>query len=136
MPAPIIMSHVGVAVAAAARARMREEEENMTAYNREDLDGWEFKIVRSISGKFKKHEAIQRVCQEEAKAGWELMEKFDDYRMRFKRRVEMRSRDQFLETDPYRTNVGINPGTLGMIGVAALIIIIAVVFFVTRFHGR
>ena len=94
------------AAAAAAAAKMRKEEEQMTTYNRDDLDGWEFKIMRSTFGKFNSYQAIEKVCAEESQAGWELVEKFDIYRLRFKRRVERRSNDHMATVDPYRTSVG------------------------------
>ena len=57
----------GVAAAAAAaaakRARMRQEEEDMTAYNPEDMDGWEFKIVRANNRKFKSREEVEKLCK-------------------------------------------------------------------------
>jgi len=96
------------AASAAAARRMREEEEKMTKYNGDDLEGWEFKIVRSNFGSFRNYKRVQEVCKEEEKAGWEMLEKFDNYRIRFKRRVEKRSNDQFLTVDPYRTNVGLS----------------------------
>jgi hypothetical protein len=110
-------SGAAAATAAAAAARMRQEEENMTKYSAEDLDGWEFKIMRSAMGQFKNYQRLQQVCQEEARAGWELVEKFDDHRVRFKRRTDRRSGDRGLTTDPYRTNVGIQGG-----GLAAIIV--------------
>ena len=116
--------------AAAARRRMQEEEERLTEYNKDDLNGWEFKIVRANTRKFKKPEAVRQLCAEEAKAGWEMVEKFDDQRIRFKRRVEKRTGDQYLDIDPYRTSVGITEGQtvsivlgilLAVAGIAALV---------------
>ena len=49
---------------------------------------------------------------EEARAGWEMLEKFDDYRIRFKRRVENRTEDRHLGSDPYRTQIGITGNML------------------------
>ena len=69
-------------IAAAARQRQMREEEKMTGYNKSDLDGWEFKIVRSSFGSFRSPEKIEKLCREEARAGWEMLEKFDDYRIR------------------------------------------------------
>ena len=89
----------------------------MTKYSAEDLDGWEFKIMRSALGRFKSYHNLQQICQEEARAGWEMVEKFDDYRVRFKRRTDRRSGDRGLTTDPYRTSVGIQGG-----GLAAIIV--------------
>ena len=94
------------AIAAAAKAaKDRDEEENMTKYNSDDLSGWEFKIVRSDLGRFRKYEIVQKLCKEEARAGWEMVEKFDSNRIRFKRRVENRAQDQHLDFDPYRTSM-------------------------------
>ncbi len=123
-----------VAAAAAAAAKMREEEEKLTTYNKDDMDGWEFKIVRANSRYFKKPENLKQVCEEEAKAGWEMVEKFDDSRVRFKRRTDKRGSDQFLqEIDPYRSLVGIGNAQLviTILGVIALSIgvILAGVFY-------
>lgn len=109
----------GAAAAAAAAARKRkkrerEEEEKLTTYKDNDMDGWEFKILRSHTGRFKKREYVEKICREEAKAGWEMIEKFDKYRIRFKRRVDRRSSDRSLEIDPYRTTVGMSEGALAM----------------------
>lgn len=124
----IFAATAGAGAAAAAAARMRKEEEDMTGYNNNDLDGWEFKIVRANTAKFKTHQAIQAVCNDEAKAGWEMVEKFDNYRIRFKRRVDQRKNDQFLDVDPYRTYVGISQGQLAavIIGVVLMVVLILV----------
>ena len=57
----------GAAAAAAHAAKMRDEEENMTKYNGDELEKWEFKIVRSNFARFKKYEVVQKLCAEEAK---------------------------------------------------------------------
>ena len=113
------------AIAAAAKAaKDRDEEENMTKYNSDDLNGWEFKIVRSDLGRFKKREIVQTLCDQEAKAGWEMVEKFDNNRIRFKRRVEKRAQDQHLDFDPYRTSMSsISGGMVALIiGLIALLL--------------
>jgi hypothetical protein len=114
----------GAAAAAAAAARAREEEESLTPYNKDDLEGWEFKIVRSNFGRFGNYEIVQKLCQEEARAGWEMVEKFDDYRIRFKRRIDRRSGDRQLDFNPYRTTIGFGEGrivALILVGIAALV---------------
>lgn len=121
------------AAAAAAAARMREEEEELTAYNKSDLDGWEFKIVRSNTGAFKKQDRVRQLCDEEARAGWEMIEKFDNNRIRFKRPVEKRKNDQYLQgIDPYRTQVGIGSGAMAaaIVGgtLLATVLILLIVF--------
>ncbi|UCC79984.1 MAG: hypothetical protein JSW64_01105 [Candidatus Zixiibacteriota bacterium] len=108
----------------------------MTAYKKDDLEGWEFKIMRSYTGKFKDNKFVQQLCQVEARAGWEMLEKFDDYRIRFKRRVDNRPNDQFLKIDPYRTSVGlgINHVMVVAVGVAALGVLAAVAMAI--FYGK
>jgi hypothetical protein len=98
--------HTAIAAAAAIAARRAKEEEQMMTYAGNDLDGWEFKIVRSNFGRFSNLENVQKICREEAETGWELVEKFDPYRLRFKRRIEHRSRDNSARLDPYRTSPG------------------------------
>lgn len=113
------------AIAAAAHAKkMREEEEKLTNYKSDDMDKWEFKIVRANTQYFKKAENLRRICDEEARNGWEMVEKFDNYRVRFKRRTDRRSSSGSSDIDPYRTNIGIAQGSivflvLGIVGVLA-----------------
>ncbi len=107
------------AAAAAAAEKARKEEEELTKYNSDDLDGWEFKILRSSLGKFKDYKVIKALCEQEAKAGWELVEKFDNYRIRFKRKTEHRKNDRFLDFDPYRVSMGVNKRLVVGIIVAA-----------------
>jgi hypothetical protein len=80
----------------------------MTEYTKGALDNdWEFKIVRSDSGAFRKLEVLEKLIEEEARAGWVLLEKFDDSRVRFKRPRSTRARDIYLgDVDPYRTQHG------------------------------
>jgi hypothetical protein len=129
---PITSASVAsTAAAVAAAARAAEEEEDLTKYGKEDLDGWEFKIVRTYTARFRDYAAVQRVCQEEARSGWELVEKFDDYRLRFKRRIEHRSNDHLQQVDPYRTQLrcGNTKAVLLAVGITA-VVIGATVFFI------
>ena len=81
----------------------------MTGYTEDALKGdWEFKIVRSDSGAFRKPKVLEKLLEEESRAGWVMLEKFDDNRIRFKRPRSARTRDDFLPegVDPYRTRYG------------------------------
>ena len=112
------MGYMGGVVAASAAAREKErrqkrlhaeEEEHMTDYTRDDLaSDWEFKIVRSETRAFRKPEVMGALVEEEAQAGWVMLEKFDDSRVRFKRSRAARARDAYLSegVDPYRTRYG------------------------------
>ena len=110
------------------QALLNEEEEQLTPYDsKETIDpmdskatqsktksndprlvGWEFKIVRASSDVFRDSSVLKRLCEEEASAGWIMLEKLDDRRIRFKRPIAMREiiRAELLPIDPYRTNYG------------------------------
>ena len=126
----------GAAAAAAAAERLRQEEEEMTKCATADLQGdWEFKIVRANTPRFKNPDVLRQVCEEESRAGWVLLEKFDDQRLRFKRPTSARAVDSTLVgCDPYRTQYGMSPlkfamfilmGTL--LAVAAIIGLVAII---------
>lgn len=109
----------------------------MTVYTAADVnEGWEFKILRSATGAFKKPEVLRRVLDEEGRAGWVMIEKFDSQRVRLKRPAAAKSGDSTLGFDPYRTVVGIGEGQLTFIIVgcviAAVVAFIAVILIATR----
>jgi hypothetical protein len=119
----------GAAAAAAAAKRRQmmfaEEEEDVAKYTQDDLDnGWEFKIVRSESGAFRKMGILQKLIEEEARAGWVMLEKLDDGRVRFKRPRRVRARDALLppDVDPYRTQYGISSTRIGLFAVALMLL--------------
>jgi len=125
----------GAAAAAAARRRrmLHAEEEQMTRYSAEDMDGWEFKIVRSATNTFRNPEKLKRICEEEARSGWELVEKFDNQRLRFKRRTDRRPMDQHAVIDPYRTNIGITEGQLVTV-ILGIVLIAGAVGIILTMH--
>ena len=95
------------AAAAAARRRQQQEEEEMTAYEPGELaEGWEFKILRSMRSEFKDRQRLQQILHEEGQAGWALVEKFDDGRIRLKRPASAKRNDAQLPFDPYRAYYG------------------------------
>ena len=99
----------------------------MTGYGTQDMEGWEFKIVRSLSPRFKNPDTIRKICEEEARSGWEMLEKFDDSRIRFKRRVEKRKSDGQAGVDPYRTQYGMAEGTLAISIILGILVAIGIV---------
>src|SRR5688572_12543973 len=121
------------AAAEAARRQMEEEEEQMTPYSQEELENdWEFKIVRANTGIFDKPRTFQKLIDEETRAGWQLLEKIDNSRVRFKRRRSARQRDAQLppEVDPYRVHFGMSEGALAAWIVLAVIAVIGVLVLV------
>jgi hypothetical protein len=126
------------AAAAAERERQRrQEEEEMTPYTSQDLgQDWEFKILRWATGAFKKPEQLRRFLEEEARAGWVLVEKFDDSRLRLKRPAKARDFDGKLDVDPYRTYVGMSPNAtaLMIIGITLGVMLAAILAIVAIAH--
>jgi len=114
----------------------------MTKYTDADLEGeWEFKILRSNIAAFRKPDVFQKACEEEALAGWVLVEKFDDQRLRFKRPISAREKDSSLDFDPYRTQYGTAANTRLVAGCTvvgilfASFLIIAAVFGIASFFA-
>jgi hypothetical protein len=125
--------------AAAAKKRQQNEEEEMVGYTEQDLaQGWEFKFVRSASAAFRKPEAMKAVVQEESRAGWVLVEKFDDGRLRFKRPVSAREKDAQLpaDVDPYRSQYGMRETAVALLILGAifggLLLVGALIAFLKR----
>jgi hypothetical protein len=133
----VVATSAGASAAAAAAAarkrREEEEEEKLTQYDGDDMEKYEFKIMRSSLGKFGKYETLKRVCEQEAKAGWEMVEKFDQYRVRFRRNIDNRANDRHLDFDPYRTGIGGGSGArvaiiIAISGLVALGAVLLAVF--------
>ncbi len=101
---------IAASAAAAAVQRRAEEEERMATYNMDDLQNdWEFKIVHGNQEAFRNHAVLTKLVAEEKQAGWVLLEKFDNSRIRFKRQRAMQAHDEQLISqglDPYRTQYG------------------------------
>jgi hypothetical protein len=132
---------VGIRSQEQQQAKQQDEEETLTPYesqetvlstaksrrDRKDKDprlvGWEFKIVRASRDLFRDPAMMKKLCDEEAIAGWILLEKLDDHRIRFKRPIAMREviKAEMLSFDPYRTHYGpTGNGRSVLIGIAAI----------------
>ena len=122
-------AHIAAHAAAERRRQQQEEEERMTSYNPNDLNqDWEFKIVRSTTNQFKKPDVFQQMVEEESLSGWQLLEKLDNGRVRFKRPVSARKRDAMLPPgiDPYCTQYGMSEGALGLSIVLAIMLFVGI----------
>lgn len=113
--------------------QQQHEEEEMTSYKREDLDGWEFKILRSATSQFKSPEKLNQAAAEEAAFGWELIEKFDNSRLRFKRPTSSRNLPAASGSDPYRTEFGMSEGRLAAYVVLSIVAAFVLVGIVVSF---
>lgn len=88
------------------------------------MDNREYKVITSNTPAFSSNEKLQQVLAEEAQAGWELEEKYDNFKIRVSRNKSARDNDANLNIDPYRTNVGVN--NVLYMGGAALVTIIVI----------
>jgi hypothetical protein len=121
---------------------VRQEEEEMSAYSQRDLaEDWEFKILRSTTGVFRDPVRLRAILEEEARAGWSMVEKFDNGRVRLKRPASARDADAMLGFDPYRSFVGVMPArfvfllVFSILGGVALVlsVVLTIVFYAV--HG-
>jgi hypothetical protein len=124
-----------------AEALARIEEEKMTPYSARDLaEDWEFKILRSLTARFRDPARLKAILEEEARAGWTLVEKFDGGRVRLKRPASALSGDAALPFDARRTTFGPGPGYrivstfLGALALIAAIFALAAVFHIDGAH--
>ncbi len=81
----------------------------MTRYTIDELQNdWEFKIVRATDQRFRDPVVLQQLMDDESIAGWQMLEKLDNNRVRFKRRISESRSDYLLpsDVDPYRTQIG------------------------------
>lgn len=125
---PAMSGAAAAAAAAAKRRRERREEEEMTGYTPEELaSAWEFKILRSATSAFRRPEFLKQVLDEEKHAGWTLIEKFDNSRIRLKRPASARTGGSGATFDPYRSHVGISETELGLRIAAAIVIGLGIV---------
>lgn len=84
----------------------------------------EYKIVQANTPLFSNTEKMNAILAEEAPAGWQLVEKMDNYKLRLRRDISARDNDSNLSFDPYRCQVGVNSvitygataiGTIGLV---------------------
>ena len=87
----------------------------------------EFKTVQSNTPMFADTAKLKEVAAQEARAGWELIEKLDNYRLRFERDIRHRENDEGLDIDPYRTQVGVSSVvTYSLTAVVTIAIVIVI----------
>src|SRR3990172_7258846 len=122
------------AAAEQARRRLWQEEEELTPYSERDLsEDWEFKIVRSGTAAFRKPEEFAKLLEQEARFGWVLLEKLDDGRVRFKRRVGSGPRLSLgeHEGDPYRSVYGmVQSRQAAIVVLVAIAVSVGIMFLV------
>jgi hypothetical protein len=124
--------------AAIEKKRQEQEEEEMTRYTDNELaEDYEFKIVRSATGAFKKRQSVEQVMAEEGLAGWKFVEKFDDNRLRFKRPSSARRNDFSLPpgVDPYRTTYGMGEAGLAFVIMGSIALAVGLIILIIFLAG-
>ena len=91
-------------IARAKTQKQQEEEEERNPDSDAGLDGWEYKLLHSPRGRFKDPRGLADSLTMESAAGWMMLEKLDDKRLRLKRPVSAADHDFGLDFDPYRSN--------------------------------
>ena len=92
-------------MAAAQTQRLQQEEEENNPEIDDAEDGWEYKVLKSRHhAGFKDPRGLADTLAVESAAGWMLLEKLDDKRLRLQRPVSARDHDSDLNFDPYRNS--------------------------------
>ncbi|MEX2469225.1 MAG: hypothetical protein WD396_05660 [Pseudohongiellaceae bacterium] len=88
----------------------------------------EYKVLHAQIPMFADPEKLRATLAEEARAGWDLVEKLDNHRIKLQRETSHREQDAGLDFDAYRSNVGVSPvvtyGTTALITIAIVAIIL------------
>lgn len=69
----------------------------------------EYKILQSQTPLFASTAKMHEVLEQESRAGWNLLEKEDNYRIKLQRNISNRENDKNLDIDAYRSSVGVSP---------------------------
>jgi hypothetical protein len=90
----------------------------------------EYKVVQSNTPMFAETSKMKQVLDEEAVAGWRLLEKLDNYKIRLQRDISHRANDAGLARDAYRTSVGVSSVvTYSITAVITISIVLAILYF-------
>jgi hypothetical protein len=133
---PMILPLVLAPIVAAEQQRLQklqyQEEEDQSPYSAEELmENWEFKIIRCPLPLFEQPAFLESVLREEARAGWQLVEKFDGMRVRLKRVAGRQPvADLPAGYDPYRTAIRFKAKWYVLLWVGCILCLILVPVFI------
>ncbi|MFN3162427.1 MAG: hypothetical protein ACE37N_02860 [Pseudohongiellaceae bacterium] len=90
----------------------------------------EYKVIQSQTPLFADTAKMHEVLAQEARAGWELLEKEDNYRIKVQRDIAHRDNDSKLDFDAYRTSVGVpSLVTYGATALITIAIVSVILYF-------
>jgi|TARA_B110000971_G_scaffold89800_1_gene92366 hypothetical protein len=68
----------------------------------------EYKVLQSQTPLFSSTAKMHKELELESKAGWSLLEKEDNYRIKLQRDISNRANDKNLDIDAYRSTAGVS----------------------------
>ena len=90
----------------------------------------EYKVIQSQTPMFSDTAKMHEILDEEAKAGWRLLAKEDNYRLKLQRDISNRANDTALDIDAHRTTVGVSSTvTKGATALLTLAIVSVILYF-------
>ena len=90
----------------------------------------EYKVIQAQTPLFASTPKMHEILEEEAQAGWRLLEKEDNYRLKLLRETSHRENDKNLGIDPYRTTVGVSSVvTYGATAAITIAIVSVILYF-------
>lgn len=90
----------------------------------------EYKVIQAQTPLFSDTAKMHEILDQEAKAGWRLLEKEDNYKIRLQRDVSSRENDKNLDFDAYRSTVGVSSVvTYGATAVVTIAIVSVILYF-------
>ena len=90
----------------------------------------EYKVIQAQTPLFSDSKKMHEVLDQEAKAGWRLLEKEDNYKIRLQRDVSNRENDENLDFDAYRSTVGVSSMvTYGATAAVTIAIVSVILYF-------
>jgi len=96
----------------------------------------EYKVIQSQTPTFSDTAKMHEILDEEAKAGWRLLAKEDNYRLKLQRDISNRANDADLEMDAYRTTVGVSSTvTKGATALLTVTIVSVILYFAIWSNG-
>ncbi len=89
----------------------------------------EYKVIQAQTPLFSDTQKMLEVLDQEAKAGWSLLEKEDNYKIRLQRNISNRENDKNLDFDAYRSTVGVSSVVTYGATAAVTIAIVSVILY-------
>lgn len=89
----------------------------------------EYKVLQAQTPLFADTGKMQEILEEEARAGWRLIEKKDNYHLKLQREISHRDNDASLDFDAYRSNVGLSATvTYGVTALVTLAVVALILY--------